>query len=194
MNTGIHSLTEAAKRGDWGPLIEAARQAPGKRWAENAKCAGQDTRIFVLTGDEPDQNPDLVKKRKGIRLNHPLNFCAACPLAVSARCLLESLQLDDEYGIRAGLLASERTSLRAAWQRRVDSNAVSAAVRGATHILSEAERDEVVAAFSSDPSLSPARVARGLGVTHEQLLKLVRKHRKSSSPASAASATHVAAA
>lgn len=194
MNTEIHSLTEAASRGDWGPLIEAAQKAPGKHWAENAKCAGQGTAAFVPAGDGPTVDPDLVKKRQGISLNRPLNFCASCPLAVAARCLVESLRHDDEYGIRAGLLASERRELRGAWKRRVDNSAVSAAVRGATSVLSDAEREEVVAAFASDPSLSPEDVARGLGVTHEYLLTLVRRHRKSSGPASHAAAPRAAAA
>ncbi|WP_405686062.1 WhiB family transcriptional regulator [Streptomyces sp. NBC_01387] len=184
MSTNIYSLTEAAYQGHWAPLIRESAKSPGKHWAEKARCSDHDTDIFVPREDGPREDPEGVRSRLGAALNRPLNLCASCPLAVAARCLVESLRSDDEFGIRAGLLASERSALRAAWQQRVDEEAVQSTLRGATHALSKVERDEVIARFAVDPSLEPSAVARGLGVTHEYLLKLARRHRERSAPAS----------
>lgn len=195
MSTDISSLIETAFQGDWSPLIEESRNAPGKHWAEEAQCANQDINLFVPLGDGPREDPDIVNRKLGISLNRPRNLCASCPLSVAARCLVESLRDDDEFGIRAGLLASERSPLRAAWQDRVNEEAVQAALHGSTAPLSRLERDEVISRFAAEPSLEPATVARGLGVTHEYLLKLVRRHRQKPQSASAASsAVHSTAA
>ncbi|MGW3163329.1 WhiB family transcriptional regulator [Streptomyces sp. NPDC001142] len=185
MSTDIYSLIEAAYRGDWNPLIEESREAPGKHWADEARCANQDVEIFFPLGDGPREDPETVNEKLGISLNRVRNFCALCPLAVAARCLVESLNADEEFGIRAGLLASERSTLRAKWQKRVSEEAVRGALRGSTRALSKVERDTVVALFAVDPSLDPAAVARGLGITHDYLLKLARRHRKQSGATSA---------
>ncbi|WP_372488060.1 WhiB family transcriptional regulator [Streptomyces guryensis] len=186
MSTDIYSLIEAAHQGNWSPLTEEAKKAPGKHWAEDARCSNQDIDIFVPLGDGPRRNPDAVKHSLGASLNRPRNLCASCPLAVAARCLVESLRDDDEFGIRAGLLASERSALRAAWQQRVNERAVESALQGCTTALSKVDRDAVIARFATDPSLDPAAVARGLGVTHEYLLKLARRYRKKSQSSPAA--------
>ncbi|MEV1081923.1 WhiB family transcriptional regulator [Streptomyces sp. NPDC050211] len=180
MSTDIYRLVEAARQGNWSPLIEESKKAPGKHWAEDARCSNQDIEIFVPVWDGPREDPDLVKHKLGTDLNRPRNLCASCPLAVAARCLVESLRDDDEYGIRAGLLASERSALRAAWQQRANEDTIQSAIQGCTAVLSKVERDAVIARFATDPSLEPAAVARGLGVTHEYLLKLARRHRKKS--------------
>lgn len=178
MSTGISSLIEAARQGEWSPLIEESKKAPGKHWAEEARCSNQDIDTFVPFWDGPREDPEIVKNKLGPFLNRPRNLCAACPLAVAARCLIEALREDDEYGIRAGLLASERGALRAAWQQRASGEAVESALQGCTANLSKVERDAVIARFATDTSFEPAAVARGLGVTHEYLLKLARRHRK----------------
>ncbi|MFF1420639.1 WhiB family transcriptional regulator [Streptomyces sp. NPDC058280] len=180
MSTDIYGLIGAAYQGDWSPLIRESEQIPGKHWAEQARCANYDTNIFVPLGDGPREDPEGVKDRLGISLNRPLNLCASCPLAVAARCLVESLKDDDEFGIRAGLLASERTMLRAAWQQRIDEGAVQGALHGSTAALSKVERGVVIARFAADPSLEPTVVARGLGVSHDYLLKLARRYRQRS--------------
>ncbi|WP_079176392.1 WhiB family transcriptional regulator [Streptomyces sp. MUSC 14] len=180
MSSDICSLIEAAYKGDWSPLIEESKKAPGKRWAEEARCSGQDIDIFVPLWDGPREDPQIVKHKLGSSLNRPRNLCASCPSAVAARCLVESLRDDDEFGIRAGLLASERFTLRVAWQQRVNEEAVQGALQGNTTALSRVERETVIARFAADPSLEPAAVARGLGVTHKYLLKLARCHRKKS--------------
>ncbi|MBT2405563.1 MULTISPECIES: WhiB family transcriptional regulator [unclassified Streptomyces] len=185
MSTEIYSLIKAAYQGDWSPLIEESRKAPGKHWAEEARCANQDIDIFVPLGDGPREDPEIVKDKLGISLNRPRNLCASCPLAVAARCLVESLRDDDEFGIRAGLLASERSTIRTAWQQRANEEAVQGALQGSTAALSKVEREAVIARFAADPS-EPAAVARGLGVTHEYLLKLARRHRKKSQSTPAA--------
>ncbi|MFH8359565.1 WhiB family transcriptional regulator [Streptomyces anulatus] len=179
MSTDISGLIEAAHRGNWLPLIEESKKASGKHWAEYARCANQDINIFVPLADGPREEPDSVKAKLGISLNRPRNLCASCPLAVAARCLVESLKDDDEYGIRGGLLASERAELRRAWQDRDIEKAVEGALRGCTAVLTKPARDAVIARFATDPSLDAAAVARGLGVTHEYLLKLARRYRKS---------------
>ncbi|UPT43223.1 MULTISPECIES: WhiB family transcriptional regulator [Streptomyces] len=179
MSTDISGLIEAARRGNWLPLIEESKKAPGKHWAEYARCANQDINIFVPLADGPREEPDTVKAKLGVSLNRPRNLCASCPLAVAARCLVESLKDDDEYGIRGGLLASERAELRRAWQDRDIEKAVEGALRGCTAALTKPARDAVIARFATDPSLDAAAVARGLGVTHEYLLKLARRYRKS---------------
>lgn len=178
MSTGISSLIEAAHQGDWSPLLEESSKAPGKHWAEEARCSNQEINMFVPLGDGPREDPEAVRNRLGTSLNRPRNFCASCPLAVAARCLVESLREDDEFGIRAGLLASERSALRTAWQQRASEEAVESALQGCTAVLSKVERDAVIARFATDPALDPAAVARGLGVTHDYLLKLARRHRK----------------
>jgi WhiB family redox-sensing transcriptional regulator len=182
MSTHINSLIEAANQGNWSPLISEAKKAPGKHWAENAKCSNQDIEIFMPLGDGPREDPDVVKRILGTTLNRPRNLCRSCPLAVAARCMVESLKYDDEFGIRAGLLASERSALRDAWQQRSNENAVENALQGCTAVLTKVDRDAVIARFATDPSLEPGAVARGLGVTHEYLLKLARRYRKKSQP------------
>ncbi|MEU3501698.1 WhiB family transcriptional regulator [Streptomyces hundungensis] len=186
MAAEISDLIKAARDGDWRPLLETAAQASGKHWAENARCSGQDPDLFTPLSDGPRQDPDEVRHLQGISLNRPLNFCASCPLAVAAQCLVESLRLDDEYGIRAGLLASERAGLRDAWKRRIDRAAVSAVLRGVPMVLSEAEREEVISQFASDPRLSADHVALGLGIPRKYLWQLVREHKQGSTPASPA--------
>ncbi|MEU9774855.1 WhiB family transcriptional regulator [Streptomyces sp. NPDC047968] len=179
MSTDISGLIEAAHQGNWLPLIEESKRAPGKHWAESARCTNQDINMFVPLADGPREDPDVVKTKMGISLNRPRNLCGSCPVAVAARCLVESLKDDDEYGIRGGLLASERAELRRAWQDRDTEKAVEGALRGCTAPLTKPAREAVIARFATDPSLDAAAVARGLGVTHEYLLKLARRHRKS---------------
>ncbi|MFD4986490.1 WhiB family transcriptional regulator [Streptomyces sp. NPDC058374] len=179
MSTEISSLIEAAHQGNWLPLIEESKKAPGKHWAEFARCANQDVNLFVPLADGPREDPDSVKAKLGISLNRPRDLCASCPLAVAARCLVESMKDDDEYGIRGGLLASERAELRRAWQDRDIEKAVEDALRGCTAPLTKPARDAVIARFATDSSLDAAAVARGLGVTHDYLLKLARRYRKS---------------
>ncbi|MFE0582297.1 WhiB family transcriptional regulator [Streptomyces sp. NPDC058874] len=178
MRTTISDLSEAALRGDWGPLIRESEKARGKHWAENARCSGRDTDMFFPIGDSPQAEPMETVERLGLSLVRPLNLCAACPLSTAARCLIESLRNDEEFGIRGGLIASERSTLRASWQKRTDENAVGRALRGSTAALSKAERNEVIARFAADPTMDAAAVARGLGITHEYLLKLARTHRQ----------------
>ncbi|MFD0370763.1 WhiB family transcriptional regulator [Streptomyces sp. NPDC127114] len=178
MRTTISDLSEAALRGDWGPLIRESEKARGKHWAENARCSGRDTDMFFPLGDGPQAEPMETVERLGLSLVRPLNLCAACPLSTAARCLIESLRNDEEFGIRGGLIASERSTLRASWQKRTDENAVGRALRGSTAALSKAERNEVIARFAADPTMDATAVARGLGITHEYLLKLARTHRQ----------------
>ncbi|MFD7580546.1 WhiB family transcriptional regulator [Kitasatospora sp. NPDC059817] len=176
MRTTISDLSGAALRGDWGPLVRESEKARGKHWAENARCAGRKTRLFFPTGDDPHSDPMETVERLGLSLVEPLNLCAACPLATAARCLIESLRNDEDFGIRGGLIASERYALRMGWQRRMDESKVERALQGSTAALSKAERNEVIARFAMNPSNSAA-VARGLGVTRENLLKLARTYR-----------------
>lgn len=177
MRTTISDLSEAAWRGNWDPLIRASEKAQGKHWAENAQCAGRDTNMFFPRGDGPQSEPVETVERLGLSLVGPLNLCAACPLTTAARCLIEALR-DDEFGIRGGLIASERSALRSRWQQRADKGAVRRALRGSTAALSKAERHEVIARFATDPTIDAVAVARGLGITHEYLLKLARSYRQ----------------
>ncbi|NJQ04053.1 WhiB family transcriptional regulator [Streptomyces lonarensis] len=179
MTTAISGLIEAARQGNWLPLTEEAKGAPGKHWAESAQCTNQDINLFVPPGDGPREDANSVKRKLGFSLNRPRNLCASCPLAVASRCLVESLKNDDEFGIRGGLLASERSELRHAWQRRASEESVERALQGCSEALSKRERSAAIARFATDPSLDATAVARGLGVTHEYLLKLARRYRKS---------------
>ncbi|MGW4503635.1 WhiB family transcriptional regulator [Streptomyces sp. NPDC004436] len=178
MRTTISDLSEAALRGDWSPLLRESEKARGKHWAENARCSGRDTNMFFLCGDGPQSEPMETVERLGLSLVRPLNLCAACPLATAARCLVESLRGDEEFGIRGGLIASERSALRASWQKRMDTDAVSRALRGSTAALSKTERSEVIARFAANPAMDATAVARALGITHAYLLKLARDHRQ----------------
>jgi WhiB family transcriptional regulator, redox-sensing transcriptional regulator len=181
MTQRIYSLAEAALQGDWDPLITAAQKAPGKYWAEEANCADHDIELFFPLGDGPREDPVEAAERLSISLVRPLNLCASCPLPIAARCLIDSIKHDDEWGIRAGLLASERSALRATWKRHVDEKVVENALLGATAPLSKGAREEVIARFAANPSaLEPTAVARALGVTHEYLLKLARRKRQRS--------------
>ncbi|MEU6295276.1 WhiB family transcriptional regulator [Streptomyces erythrochromogenes] len=178
MRTTISDLSEAASRGNWGPLIRESEKARGKHWAEDARCSGRDTDMFFPRGDGPQSEPMETVERLGLSLVRPLNLCAACPLTTAARCLVESLRNDEEFGIRGGLIASERSALRASWQKRMDADAVTRALNGSTAALSKAERNEVIARFAADPAMDAGAVARGLGITHEYLLKLARAQRQ----------------
>lgn len=184
MSITISDLTEAALQGDWDPLLREAKNAPGKHWAEESSCAGHDTDLFFLVGDSPRKDPESAIEQLGLALVRPLNLCASCPLATAARCLVESIRGNEEFGIRGGLLASERSALRSGWQNRMSEKAVQSALRGCTATLSKDEREMVIARFATDRSLEPATVARGLGVTREYLLKLARRHRKKTRTAS----------
>lgn len=183
MTPGIGDLIDAARRGDWSPLLDAAVPGAGKHWAEQAGCSGQDTELFMPPSDGPREDPAAVRRIQGISLNLVLNFCASCPVAVAAQCLVESLQLDVEYGIRAGLLAAERSVLRDAWKRRIDAEAVSAVLRGVPVVLTEAEHEEVIARFAGDPALNADLVARGLGINRKYLWQLARAYKWRSVPA-----------
>ncbi|MBD0688483.1 hypothetical protein BG452_04845 [Streptomyces sp. CBMA123] len=134
--------------------------------------------MFFPRGDGPQSEPVETVERLGLSLVGPLNLCAACPLTTAARCLIEALRDDEEFGIRGGLIASERSALRSRWQQRADKGAVVRALRGSTAALSKAERNEVIARFATDPTSDAAAVARGLGITHEYLLKLARTYRQ----------------
>ncbi|MFE6737562.1 WhiB family transcriptional regulator [Streptomyces tubercidicus] len=126
----IEEAAESALHGNWAPLLDAAREAPGKHWAEDARCAGRDINLFFPGSDTPWISPDEVRHTYGLLLNRPLNLCADCPLAVAARCLVEALRQDARYGIRGGLLASERSALHHAWKQRhrqTDTNKLRAA-------------------------------------------------------------------
>ncbi|MFF2025255.1 WhiB family transcriptional regulator [Streptomyces sp. NPDC058171] len=178
MRTTISDLSEAALRGDWSPLLEESDKAQGKHWAEDARCSGRDTDLFFPCGDDPHDEPMDTVERLGLSLVRPLNMCAACPLTTAARCLVESLRGDEEFGIRGGLIASERSALRASWRERKDSGAVGRTLRGSTAALSRAERTEAIARFAADSTMDANAVARGLGITREYLLKLARLHRQ----------------
>ncbi|MFB6533054.1 WhiB family transcriptional regulator [Streptomyces noursei] len=126
----MKAIVEAARHGDWSPLLDAASGAPGKHWAEDARCAGRDTNQFFPGSDTPWMSSAEVRRRFGVALNRPLNVCADCPLAVAARCLVEALRQDARYGIRGGLLASDRSALHHAWKQRrqfADTNRLRAA-------------------------------------------------------------------
>ncbi|WP_228388836.1 WhiB family transcriptional regulator [Streptomyces jumonjinensis] len=152
--------------------------APGKHWADGARCVGENPEFFVLPSDDMTQNPDYVRHAEGEAARRSLRICSACPLPVAARCLVDSLKHDERHGIRAGLLAAEREGLRKAWSRRIDPAAVSAVLSGTYKPLGKHERREVIARFAGDRSLDPEVVARGLGVPRDYLLKLARMHRK----------------
>ncbi|MGW2840561.1 WhiB family transcriptional regulator [Streptomyces sp. NPDC001493] len=178
MRTTISDLAGAALRGDWGPLISASEKSQGKHWAENAACVGRDTSMFFPSGDGPQSDPEKTAERLGLSLVRPLNLCANCPLTTAARCLIDSIRNDEAFGIRGGLMASERSALRFSWRTRTNEAAIQRALRGSTATLSKAERSEVIARFATDPSIDAAAVARGLGVSHDYLLKLARIYRQ----------------
>ncbi|MGW0856142.1 WhiB family transcriptional regulator [Streptomyces sp. NPDC002690] len=178
MRTTISDLAGAALRGDWDPLIWASEKSQGKHWAENAACVGRDTNMFFPRGDSPQSDPAEIAERLGLSLVRPLNLCANCPLTTAARCLIDSIRNDETFGIRGGLMASERAALRSLWRQRTNRAAIERALRGSTATLSKAERSEVIARFATDPSIDAAAVARGLGVSHEYLLKLARIYRE----------------
>ena len=178
MTPDMTVIVDSALRGDWTLLLETASHTEEKNWAEKARCAGQVTDIFLPPSDGPREDAEEVRRKEGEALDFALGFCAACPVSVAARCLLEALRQDEEYGIRAGLLACERAELRDAWKRRVDTEAVSAALRGVTTLLSRQEREEVVARFANEQGLDADRVAQGLGVSRKYLWQLVREYRQ----------------
>ncbi|MFE4633109.1 WhiB family transcriptional regulator [Streptomyces sp. NPDC056773] len=153
---------------------------------ERARCAGQDPELFMPSSDGPHEDPVEARLLSGPTLNRALNFCAACPLPVAARCLLESLEQGTHYGIRGGLLASERRLLRTSWSSRLRDEAVSATLQGAVMALSPAERREVVRRFAVDQAHDDSVVARGLGIPRSSLVRLAwlarKADRASSSP------------
>ncbi|MER5968543.1 WhiB family transcriptional regulator [Streptomyces sp. NPDC002055] len=189
MSANIKTLSGAAFQGDWNPLFREAEKARGKHWAEEANCINRDIGIFFPKGDHPREDPHEVAERLALSIVRPMKLCASCPLPVAARCLVDSIEHDDEWGIRGGLLASERSQLRATWQQRVDDKVVERALRGATAPLSTGEREAVIARFAADSSvLDAAAVARALGVTRDYLFKLAWRARKKSRPAPAVDA------
>ncbi|MCC3767684.1 WhiB family transcriptional regulator [Streptomyces sp. UNOC14_S4] len=181
-------LVKTALNGDWAPLLEAAANMPGKHWAEDARCADKKIGAFFPHTDVPWADPDQVRRSQGIALNRPLNLCAACPLATAARCLVESLRHGDEYGIRGGLLASERQNLLRSWNNRIDAESVAAVLRGVPTVLGTREREEVISRFAADPTMDANRVARGLGIPTKYLRQLTREYQQRRRPAASSSA------
>lgn len=178
MKRNMRGIIKSAANGDFSPLLDAARNAPGKHWAEDARCSEMDTELFILDADGPLKDPGHVRKVHGRELNLALNTCADCPLAVAARCLVEALQHDDEYGICGGLLACERLQLRSSWRRRHTKDAVESALRGVAVRLSDQERAEVIARYAASSAYRAEVVAQGLSVTREYLAKLTYRHRQ----------------
>jgi WhiB family transcriptional regulator, redox-sensing transcriptional regulator len=153
MSDNIASLSAAAFQGDGNPLLGEAEKARGKHWAEEANCTEADVDLFFPIGDGPREDPMESAERLGLSLVQPMNLCASCPLHIAARCLVDSIERDDEWGIRGGLLASERSALRATWQQRIDQEAVDKALRGATAPLSKSGREAVIERFHAGACL-----------------------------------------
>lgn len=190
----IDAIVEAARNGEWSPLLNAAGDTHSKEWAEQAACADEETELFFPQGDAPGKSPDVVRGARKGELIRPLLFCSHCPTPVAARCLLEALELDADYGIRAGLLASERTELHHAWNNHVDGDRVSAALRGSTVALTDAEEREIVTKLSNDPSLSRKQAARAMGIKYSYLMQLIRDERKRQFSSRATDSSHFIAA
>ncbi|MFF3554624.1 WhiB family transcriptional regulator [Streptomyces tsukubensis] len=178
MKSDIRDLMHSAHQGDWAPLLQQAEKTPRRNWADSAQCVGEDPDSFVLTTDDMGQNPEYVRRIEGETALRALRICDSCPLSVAARCLTESLRNDERFGIRAGLLAAERSKLRQAWVRRIDLDAVSAVLGGERQRLSKYERRAVIARVADDRALDPGAAARGLGISRDYLLQLARAHRK----------------
>ncbi|MFI5803376.1 WhiB family transcriptional regulator [Streptomyces sp. NPDC051561] len=164
-------------------MILTALDADSRNWAEDAACTGSKTEDFFPAGDGFDRSPAAVKSRaadEGTPLQRSLNACARCPLATQARCLIEALELGTEYGIRAGLLASEREDLHKGWDQRIREESVSNALSGVPSGLSAAEFKEAISRFANDQSAyDKDQAARGLGLSRKYLLKLARNERRS---------------
>ncbi|MFD0416832.1 WhiB family transcriptional regulator [Streptomyces sp. NPDC127108] len=173
----LNSAVQSALIGDWTPLLKAAGTS-GKEWADNAPCANYNSDLFFPEVEYPWSDPEQVRRDHGSALREPLSACAACPLSVSARCLVESLRHEDRYGIRAGLLASERPALLTAWKSRIDHEAVSAVLRGVPATITRLEREEVLSLLSADRSLNLDAAARGLAISGKYLSQLLRDHQQ----------------
>ncbi|MEU8887281.1 WhiB family transcriptional regulator [Streptomyces sp. NPDC048442] len=182
MTRQIAPLLASARSGDWNPLVLTALETESRHWTDAAACSGRATEDFFPAGDAFDRNPTVVKSRAeeaGNSLQRSLNTCARCPLATQARCLVEALEQEAEYGVRAGLLASEREDLHMGWKRRVRDRAVTNALNGVSSALSQAEFKEAISRFARSQGAHDAeRTARGLGITRSYLLQLVRNERK----------------
>lgn len=181
----IKSLASAAQNGNWDPLTTEATKLPGKYWMEGARCIGQNPELFMPPQDGPHEDPRDVRRSGGPALDRVLSLCGACPPPVAARCLVDSLQQGDHYGIRGGLLASERRSLRSSWSSRLRDDVVRAVLRGAVVRHSQTERREVIRRFAADTTIEADDVARGLGVSRGLLIRLAWQARNSSRRASA---------
>ncbi|WP_244190585.1 hypothetical protein [Streptomyces caeruleatus] len=70
----------------------------------------------------------------------------------------------------------------------MDEKTVQGALRGATAPLTKNERKAAVKRFVADQTLDSAAVARGLGITHEYLLKLAWRERQRSKQTASPSA------
>ncbi|MDX3388180.1 WhiB family transcriptional regulator [Streptomyces niveiscabiei] len=189
MNNTINALIESARQGDWTPLLETAREVPGKNWPEKALCSGLDFEDdFFPESEHPWSDPDQIRESHADTLRLPLALCSACPLSVAARCLVDALRYEDRYGIRAGLLAPEREDLLSLWKTRVNAEAVAAVLQGVTTLLNSAERTAVIAQVAEDPEVDAHLAARGLGIPIKYLWQLVREHKKRSTNSSLAEA------
>ncbi|WP_159399828.1 WhiB family transcriptional regulator [Streptomyces alboflavus] len=173
----LNSAVQSALKEDWDPLLEAAGTS-GRQWEDNAPCASYSSDLFFPEVEHPWSDPEQIRRDHSSSLREPLSVCASCPLSVSARCLVESLRQEDKYGIRAGLLASERRALLTAWKSRIDSEAVSAALRGVPTALTSLEREEALSRLSADPSLNTDAAARGMAVSSKYLFQLLRDHQQ----------------
>ncbi|MGA4842151.1 WhiB family transcriptional regulator [Streptomyces sp. G45] len=176
LSPSLSSAVKSALNDNWTPLLDATEEAKGKRWTDNAPCAEFRTDLFFPEVEHPWSDPDQIRRDHGSSLREPFNACARCPFPVSARCLVEALRHEDKYGIRAGLLSSERAPLLTAWKARIDSAAVSTALRGVPTTLTTLEREEAISRLASDPSLDPAVAARGLGMSSKYVFQLLRDH------------------
>ncbi|GAA3162204.1 MULTISPECIES: WhiB family transcriptional regulator [Streptomyces] len=112
----LNRVVDSALFGDWEPLLNAAEGTPREKWGERAQCSASEPDQFFLDSDTPWVSPVEVRIKEKFALSAPMRVCRECPFSVSARCLVEALRQGDAFGIRGGLLASERSSLQRMWK------------------------------------------------------------------------------
>lgn len=142
------------------------RTRGNQAWQEIAACAVaaevvRDPDLFFPLTQENDERVALAKK-----------ICSSCQ--IKRVCLEAALDCGDVHGIRGGLTARERKSIRHSYELRCDSVRVAAALSGKDVHLTVTERQEFVrlaVGFQTPAS----RVAEVLKITEAHAKKLFRR-------------------
>ncbi|MCG6497035.1 MULTISPECIES: WhiB family transcriptional regulator [unclassified Kitasatospora] len=144
-------------------ITSIATRRRDNTWVQRAACAG------TAAPDCFYPLPDQAEETEAAKA-----LCAGCP--VSEECLTEALETNDRYGIRGGLVESERIVLHRLGKVRWEEERVVAALNGRPVSLSPQEKHSV-SVVAAILDLDPRIWAPVLGIGRKRALTRLREAR-----------------